>query len=93
MVTKEAVLFGAGQREEGTLKLLFGTSAAPAAAARPVPTPRQLTAARVFIQRRGESGVPCSTKAASSSFPVSHLRLREDLQQFLGHQKDDLIAC
>lgn len=66
------------RRVEGgrTLKLLFGTSPAPAAAARLVPAPCQLAAARVFIQRGGESRVPCSTKATSGTFPVNHCSLR-----------------
>lgn len=55
--------WGGGTKDSA---LLFETSPA-AAGARP---------ARVFIQPCGESQVPCSTKATSSSLPMNHCSLR-----------------
>lgn len=57
-----------------TLKLPFGTSPDPGAAAQPAL--RQLAAARVFIQHGSESRLPCSTKATSGGFAVNHCSLR-----------------
>lgn len=55
--------WGGGTRESAAP---FGTSSAAAGA----------LPARVFIQRCRESRVPCSTKATSSSLPMSHCSLR-----------------
>lgn len=55
-----------GAEGQRTPRLLFGTSPAAAGA---LPE-------RVFIQHCGESRVPCSTKATSSSLPMNHCSLR-----------------